>query len=101
MIEPFIYYKASEVVTEDRSDCVWEFKVDVQFDFEDEDEDISFLIENLYTITYNPLNKKLERWYLNPSDYNKDDPILREIFLANRYLELYRAFKLKISTHVL
>ena len=58
---------------------------------------IAVLIEDLYTITYDPLKfRKLELCFINLNDYNKDEPLVREIFLVNRYLELYRAFKFKI-----
>ena len=93
MIVPFIYYKASEVVAEDRSDCEWEFKVDVQFDFEDEYK--SYLIEDLYKIMYHPFDQYLDLWGFY--DYNVEED--GDIFLINRYLERYRPFKLKISTH--
>ena len=93
VIEPFIYHKASEVVTEDRSDCVWEFNVDVQFDFE---EDTSNLLKKFYSLRYNPINQLLEMGIINFEDYNEDDPILLEYVIVNKYL-VNHYYKLKIS----
>ena len=82
MIKPFVYYKASEEVAEDIGGCISGFGVDVEFYFEGEDK--TNLLEDLYTITYNPLNRELEIQSFNLGYYHEHSSILRQYFLANK-----------------